>query len=56
MFYMEDVLMSERIVFPRWKDEPEVGQKLAEMERTAERHARLASSDKPEDKSEARKT
>lgn len=48
--------MSERIVFPRWKDEPEVGQKLAEMERTAERHARLASSDKPEDKSEARKT
>ena len=47
--------MSERIVFSRWKDEPEVGQKLAEMERTAERHARLASSDRPEDKTEARK-
>lgn len=47
--------MSEHIVFPRWKEEPEVGRKLSEMKKTAERHALLIDSGKTEDRSEARK-
>ena len=47
--------MSEQTMFPRWKEDPEVGRILSEMERTAERHAHLAASDQPQDKVEARK-
>lgn len=47
--------MDERIVFPRWRDVPEIERMTAGMEELAERHARLAESGRAEDRSEARK-